>query len=102
MERYCFTMRIRQGSEDEYQRRHDEIWPEMVQALHQAGIANYTLFRSGLDVVGYAECHPDAASAWQQVAASDANRRWQEWFSDLIVSRSDDGTGGYVEVWHLD
>jgi L-rhamnose mutarotase len=31
MERACFVMRLRPGQEKEYERRHDEIWPEMDQ-----------------------------------------------------------------------
>lgn len=103
MERYCFVMRIRPGTEAKYERRHDEIWPEMVEALRHAGIRNYTLFRREQEVVGYAECHPDAATAWSRVVATDANRRWQDWFADVIVSRSDGGSeGAYREVWHLE
>lgn len=103
MERYCFVMTIRPGTEDEYQRRHDEVWPELVNALRGGGISNYTLFRRGVEVVGYAECDPDAGTAWAKVAASEVNARWQDWFSDVIVKRSDGKSGeSYVEVWHLD
>ena len=33
MERLCFTFEIRPGTEDEYKKRHDEIWPELVNAI---------------------------------------------------------------------
>ena len=45
MERLCFTFEIRPGTEDEYKKRHDEIWPELVDAIKEAGFANYSLFR---------------------------------------------------------
>lgn len=103
MERNCFVMTIRPGTEGEYQRRHEEIWPEMVDALREGGIKNYTLFRRGLEVVGYAECDPDARTAWAKVAVSEANGRWQKWFSDVIVGHSDgESEESYAEVWHLD
>ncbi len=103
MERYCFVMAIAPGTEQEYERRHDEIWPDLVRTLQDAGVTNYTLFRSGTQVVGYAECVPDASTAWTNVASSDANDRWQEWFADIIVSRSDGGTDlPFREIWHLD
>ena len=43
MEKYAFTMQLRSGCEAEYQRRHDEIWPELVQLLKQAGISDYSI-----------------------------------------------------------
>ena len=56
MERLCHVFRIAPGTEEEYVRRHVEIWPEMVAAMKEAGYRNYTLFRRGLEVIGYCEC----------------------------------------------
>jgi L-rhamnose mutarotase len=104
MERVCFTFDLYPGAEEEYKRRHDEIWPELVEAIEQAGIRNYTLFRRGTQVIAYAECHPDVATAFGKVGATDVNRRWAEWFGDLIVSLTDEGGNLFLadEVWHLD
>ncbi|MFI0424081.1 L-rhamnose mutarotase [Spongiactinospora sp. 9N601] len=55
MERLCFLIELVPGSEAEYDRRHDEIWPEMRRAVSAAGYTNYTLFRRGSTVVGYAD-----------------------------------------------
>lgn len=104
MERFCFTFTIKPGAEVEYKRRHDEIWPEMIQALKDAGITNYTLFRRGLDIIAYAECHPDAKTAFGKVAETEVDARWSEWFGDVIERRFDE-TGEPMtaeEVWHLD
>ena len=103
MERLCFTFEVYPGKEAEYQRRHDEIWPEMVTALKDAGFHNYSLFRREQQVVGYVECEPDVASAFAKIAESDANARWAEWFKDVIVSLTD-AEGKLMaleEVWHL-
>lgn len=104
MERVCFSFEIYQGTEDEYKKRHDEIWPELVDAIKAAGQSNYSLFRRGTTVIGYVECEPDAATAFAKVAATDANARWQEWFKEVIQSpRTPDGAfARYDEVWHLD
>lgn len=104
MQRVCFVMEIIPGRESEYQRRHDEIWPELVAELRDAGVRNYTLFRRGTDVIAYAECHPDAATAFGRVGATDVNARWAEWFTDVLAEHTD-ADGGLVEaveVWHLD
>jgi L-rhamnose mutarotase len=104
MERICFTFELRPDTEDEYKRRHDEIWPELVEAIQEAGIRNYSLFRRGSQVIAYAECHPDVATAFGKIGATDVNRRWSEWFEDVIVALTDE-QGNLLradEVWHLD
>ena len=37
-------MKLYKGFEDEYQRRHSQIWPEMVDMLHEYGARNYSIF----------------------------------------------------------
>lgn len=104
MERVCFTFDLYEGVEDEYKKRHDEIWPELVADIKAAGFSNYSLFRRGNQVVAYAEVSPDFATAMKHLAGSDANRRWSEWFTDLIVNLTD-AQGRLMsmeEVWHLD
>jgi L-rhamnose mutarotase len=104
MERACFVMQIRPGQEEEYKRRHDEIWPDMVAALQASGFTNYTLFRRGTSVYAYLECHPDRATAFAAMEDTDVNRRWQQWMSDVIESITDDEGDLFWadEVWHLD
>lgn len=43
MERYAFRMTLNPGMEAEYRRRHDEIWPELVVLLKQAGVSDYSI-----------------------------------------------------------
>lgn len=42
-ERFVFRMRLNPGMEAEYQRRHDEIWPELTTLLHDAGVSDYSI-----------------------------------------------------------
>ena len=44
MERYAFRMRLNAGMEAEYRRRHDAIWPELVDLLQKAGISDYSIY----------------------------------------------------------
>lgn len=43
MEKFAFRMRLKPGMLAEYKRRHDEIWPELVALLKQAGISDYSI-----------------------------------------------------------
>ena len=55
MAAYAWVLEVRPGYEEEYVRRHQGIWPEMVEALSAAGISNYSIFRHGLTLFGYFE-----------------------------------------------
>ncbi len=104
MQRICFLMDVIPGQESEYERRHAEIWPDLIEELRAAGVHNYTLFRRGTQVIAYAECHPDAETAFGKVGATEVNRRWALWFTDVLARHTDDN--GHLieaaEVWHLD
>lgn len=96
-------MEILPGQEEEYERRHTQVWPELEAELRSAGVGNYTLFRRGTQVIAYAECEPDAETAFAKVGETEANRRWAQWFTDVLAVHTA-GDGRLVEaaeVWHL-
>ena len=74
MPRYCFTAQIEPRCIDEYKRRHAAVWPEMLEALRDAGWRNYSLFLSDAGMlVGYFEADDkDAAHARMAATASPA------------------------------
>lgn len=43
MEKYAFKMQLNPGCLDEYRTRHDEIWPELVTLLQEAGVSDYSI-----------------------------------------------------------
>lgn len=105
MQRVCFLLRVRPERREEYLERHREVWPEMLDALRQAGWRNYTLFM-GDDgrVVGYVETE-DFAASLQAMAETEVNRRWQESMApyfDLEGRRPDEGFLVLHEYFHLD
>lgn len=42
-EKYAFRMKLNRGMKAEYIKRHDEIWPELVGLLKDAGIRDYSI-----------------------------------------------------------
>lgn len=104
MERILVYIRIFPGTEEEYDRRHREIWPEMVAALQTSGIRNYTGFRRGTDVWYYGECQPDQPTAFARQAATEVNQRWAHWFRDIVAEITTPGGDPirYRQVFHSD
>ena len=44
MKTVAFKMKLKPGTEAEYKKRHDEIWPELKSLLKESGISNYHIF----------------------------------------------------------
>lgn len=98
MERYAWKAIILPGKKDEYVRRHNEIWPEMVEALHSAGIHNYTIWNVGNELFGYYECEHGRAYAAKVQAESPIVARWNEYMKDVMVMEMDPETGAQPQL----
>ena len=88
---YAWVLEVRPGYEDEYKKRHDEIWPEMLDALRRSGIRNYNIFRHGLTLFGYFETD-DLAASQKAIAAEPANARWGAWMGPIMKVEVDPAT----------
>ncbi len=88
MQRIAFLMKLQAGQELEYVRRHAEIWPEMVATLKQAGIRNYSIFRNGLQLIGYLEVE-DFKYMTKFLAHDPTAARWEETMQDIIEREVD-------------
>ena len=88
MAHYAWVLEVRPGYEDEYKKRHDEIWPELVEDIRAAGLRNYNIFRYGLTLFGYFECD-DLDRAIVQFGKSDANKRWGEYMGPIMKIETD-------------
>lgn len=44
MNRIAFKMKLFNGCEDEYKKRHDAIWPELKTLLKETGVEDYSIF----------------------------------------------------------
>lgn len=105
MEKYAWKAKIKEGMKDEYVRRHDEIWPELVQLLKDAGICNYTIWTDGTTLFGYYECEKGIEFASKTQANSPIVDKWNEYMKDVMEMELDPVTGAQpqlVKVFTLD
>ena len=104
MERYCWKAKIKPGKKEEYVRRHNNIWPELVKVLKEAGLANYSIWVSGDDVIGYYECEKGVDFATKTQANSLIVDKWNEYMKDVMEMEMDPLTGAQPhleEVFYL-
>ena len=93
MEKCVWRARIAEGFLEEYKRRHDQIWPEMVAALKSAGITNYTIWADTNELFGYYECSKGIEYASKVKSESPAVQKWNEYMKDILIMEKDPITG---------
>src|SRR5215510_6117493 len=104
MIRKAFLMNLKPGSQEEYERRHNPIWPELQAVLKEHGVNNYSIFldRQTDQLFAYAEI--ESEWQWQQIAQTEVCQRWWAHMMELMLTIAD---GSPVkteleEVFHLE
>lgn len=102
MEEIAFTMKLKPGVETEYQRRHDEIWPELSAALSEAGIRDYSIYldRASGTLFAIQKRLPDhTAGALPDLPVM---QRWWAYMADLMETNPDNSpvTVPLTRVFH--
>ena len=104
MIRKAFVMSVHAGSEEEYERRHRPIWPELEQVLKSHGVHNYSIFLhpETRQLFGYVEIEDEAR--WAAIASTDVCRRWWVHMSTVMPSNPDHSPVAKElrEVFHID
>lgn len=93
MERFAWRAKVLEGKLEEYITRHNEIWPELLEVLKEAGISNYTIWNNGNDLFGYYECDKGVAYAAKVQASSPVVDRWNEYMKSVMLMELDPVTG---------
>ena len=104
MQRIAFVMKVRPGQEEEYRRRHQAVWPEMLRALKDAGSSNYSIFMRGRELFAYMEIE-DFDALRRALAGSEASQRWETHMAGIMERAILPETGFHEllpEVFHLD
>ena len=104
MIRKGFLMTLKPGHQEEYERRHNPIWPELKMLLRQYGVHNYSVFLDrGTDrLFAYAEL--ESEELWEQIAGTEICRRWWSHMKEIMLTSLDESpvVVGLDEVFHLD
>ncbi len=99
-----FKMYLHEGMEQEYKKRHDALWPEMKQMIHDFGGKNYTIFldRQTNTLFGYLEI--ESEEKWAKSADTTICRKWWDYMADIMDTNPDNSPVSIdlAEVFHLD
>ena len=99
-----FKMKLLAGMEQEYERRHNLLWDEMKDMIHEYGGSNYTIFldkETGV-LFGYLEVEDE--ERWDQSADTQICRKWWDYMADIMETNPDNSPVSIdlKKVFHLD
>jgi len=100
----AFRMSVSPDRHEEYEKRHNPIWPELEAALKSHGVHNYSIFLDPEthDLFGYAEIEDE--DRWAAIAGTDVCKKWWAYMKDVMPSNPDNSpvSKDLVRVFHID
>ena len=99
-----FKMYLHKGMEEEYEKRHSELWQEMKEMIHEFGGKNYSIFldRESSVLFGYIEI--ESEEKWALSAETEICKKWWKYMADIMDTNPDNSpvSVDLERVFHLD
>ncbi|CAF0765547.1 unnamed protein product [Didymodactylos carnosus] len=87
----AFKMKIKPGHAAEYKRRHDEIWPELLDLLKQQNISDYSIYLDEETSILFAvqNIGSTTSSSNQSLKDNPIMKKWWIYMADIMETNSD-------------
>lgn len=89
MEKIAFVMTLLPGFEAEYEKRHDEIWPELVTALKAAGVCDYSIFHEKSSNMLFAVLKRTSDHTMDNLPLEPIVKKWWAFMADIMQTNED-------------
>ena len=89
METIAFRMVLNAGQKAEYQRRHDEIWPELVALLKGAGVSDYSIWLDEETNHLFAILKRPGDHGMDALPKEALMRKWWDYMADVMTVEAD-------------
>jgi L-rhamnose mutarotase len=103
LEKHAFKMKLNPGMEAEYLKRHDEIWPELVDLLHQAGVSDYSIHLDRETNILFGVLARPKDHGMASLPEHPVMKRWWAHMADIMETNPDSSPVAVdlVTVFHL-
>lgn len=102
-EKYAFKMQLHPGMEEEYRRRHDAIWPELVELLKEAGVEDYSIHLDRETNILFAVLWRPKQHNMADLPSHPVMKRWWAHMADIMATNPDNSPveKPLVTVFHM-
>ena len=87
--RFGFKMKLFPGFKEEYRKRHNEIWPELVKLLKDQGVGNYSIWLDEETNTLFAYQEQSGESSSQDLGTTEIVQKWWEYMADIMETNPD-------------
>lgn len=103
LEKHAFKMKLLPGMEAEYRKRHDEIWPELADLLHAAGVSDYSIHLDRETGILFGVLTRPADHTMASLPEHPVMKRWWAHMADIMETNPDNSpvATDLVTVFHL-
>ncbi|WP_027330719.1 L-rhamnose mutarotase [Marinimicrobium agarilyticum] len=104
MEKIAFVMQLKPGCEQEYEKRHDEIWPELVEELRAAGVSDYSIFLHPQTFQLFGVLKRTENHRMSELPETDVMQKWWRHMADIMETEPDNSPVSVPlnNVFHLE
>jgi len=104
MEKVAFKMLLHPGMEAEYKKRHDEIWPELVALLKDAGISDYSIHLDPETNILFGVLWRQDGHKMEDLPNHPVMKKWWEHMADIMAAEPDNKpvATDLITVFHMD
>ena len=97
MKRFAFKMFLKPGCEEEYQKRHAALWPELRQQIKDAGVGNYSIYwdKDTNILFGYQECEGEGNSQ-DTTDVDPITQKWWDMMADIMEVNPDNSPSPFL------
>lgn len=89
MERKAFKMYLKPGCVDEYEKRHNEIWPELKKLIQESGVYDYSIFWDRYSDMLFAVQKVDGETGSQDLGTNPIVQKWWAYMADIMETNPD-------------
>jgi L-rhamnose mutarotase len=89
MARVAFKMKLYKGFEEEYRKRHDQLWPDLEALLRQSGISEYSIFLDSETNFLFGVLKADDPSRLDDLPSKPVMQKWWAYMKDIMESNPD-------------
>jgi L-rhamnose mutarotase len=97
-------MQLKKGFEEEYKKRHDEIWGELAEELKAAGVSDYSIFLDEETLTLFAVQKLSDVNTAELLPETAIVKKWWAYMSDIMETNPDNSPVciGLKEVFHAE
>ena len=101
--RRAFKMQLHRGFEDEYRKRHDNLWPELKDLLKKHGVSEYSIYLDKDTNTLFGVMHVEDPAQLENMPEHPVMKKWWAYMRDIMDTNPDNSPASIPlkEVFYL-